>query len=87
VFGSTLGLLVFVYYAARFVLFGMAWATTSRVNQSGSTGIHDEFDLSMLRCHKASAPTCRAPPSCFGGAADRHLLIGGLGHCGAHPPP
>ena len=34
VFGSTLGLLVFVYYAARFVLFVTAWAATSRENQS-----------------------------------------------------
>src|SRR6185312_12010655 len=34
VFGSTLGLLVFVYYASRFVLFVTAWAATSRENQS-----------------------------------------------------
>src|SRR5207344_1420578 len=34
VFGSTLGLLVFIYYASRFVLFVTAWAATSRENQS-----------------------------------------------------
>jgi membrane protein len=34
VFGSTLGLLVFIYYAARFALFVTAWAATSRANQS-----------------------------------------------------
>ena len=34
VFGSTLGLLVFVYYASRFVLFVTAWAATSRENQT-----------------------------------------------------
>jgi membrane protein len=34
VFGSTLGLLVFVYYASRFVLFVTAWAATSWENRS-----------------------------------------------------
>ena len=34
VFGSTLGLLVFIYYASRFVLFVTAWAATSRENQA-----------------------------------------------------
>ena len=34
VFGSTLGLLVFIYYASRFVLFVTAWAATSRENQT-----------------------------------------------------
>ena len=34
VFGSTLGLLVFIYYAWRFVLFVTAWAATSRDNQA-----------------------------------------------------
>ena len=34
VFGSTLGLLVFIYYASRFVLFVTAWAATSRENRA-----------------------------------------------------
>ena len=34
VFGSTLGLLVFIYYTSRFVLFVAAWAATSRQNQT-----------------------------------------------------
>ena len=34
VFGSTLGLLVFIYYASRFVLFVTAWAATSREDQT-----------------------------------------------------
>jgi membrane protein len=34
VFGSTLGLLVFIYYASRFVLFVTAWAATSPENQT-----------------------------------------------------
>ncbi|HEY0812054.1 MAG TPA: inner membrane protein YhjD [Pseudonocardia sp.] len=34
VFGSFLGLLVFVYFASRFVLFVTAWAATSRENES-----------------------------------------------------
>jgi membrane protein len=49
VFGSTLGLLVFIYYASRFVLFVTAWAATSRENQSrepvavpGPAVIHSE---------------------------------------------
>jgi membrane protein len=33
VFGSFLGLLVFVYFASRFVLFVTAWAATSRENE------------------------------------------------------
>jgi membrane protein len=50
VFGSTLGLLVFVYYASRFVLFVAAWAATSRENQTqepvavpGPAVIHTEL--------------------------------------------
>ena len=49
VFGSTLGLLVFIYYASRFVLFVTAWSATSRENQSrepvavpGPAVIHSE---------------------------------------------
>ena len=49
VFGSTLGLLVFIYYASRFVLFVTAWSATSRENQSrepvavpGPVVIHSE---------------------------------------------
>jgi membrane protein len=49
VFGSTLGLLVFVYYTSRFVLFVTAWAATSRENHSrepvtvpGPAVIHSE---------------------------------------------
>ena len=38
VFGSTLGLLVFIYYASRFVLFVTAWAATSRENQTPGAG-------------------------------------------------
>jgi len=34
VFGSTLGLLVFIYYASRFVLFVTAWAATSPENET-----------------------------------------------------
>jgi membrane protein len=34
VFGSTLGLLVFIYYASQFVLFVTAWAATSPENQT-----------------------------------------------------
>lgn len=34
VFGSFLGLLVFVYFASRFVLFVTAWAATARENES-----------------------------------------------------
>ena len=34
VFGSFLGLLVFIYYASQFVLFVTAWAATSRENQT-----------------------------------------------------
>ena len=32
-FGSFLGLLVFVYFVSRFVLFVTAWAATSRENE------------------------------------------------------
>ena len=49
VFGSTLGLLVFIYYASRFVLFVTAWAATSRENRTqepvavpGPAVIHSE---------------------------------------------
>ena len=34
VFGSTLGLLVFIYYASRFVLLVTAWAATSPENRT-----------------------------------------------------
>jgi membrane protein len=62
VFGSTLGLLVFIYYASRFVLFVTAWAATSPENQTqdpvavpGPTVIRSEVVLAPRPSGSAAA--------------------------------
>ena len=77
VFGSILGLLVFVYYASRFVLFVTAWAATSREN--GRRGQVAVPGPAVIRAEVVVAPGRAAPPPPGSSARARRLgVLGAL---------